>query len=375
MALRSVRVLVACCVLAGCHAEPKPAPKSLTAVKVRAVENASASAGARYAAEIAPASRVEVAFKVSGYVDSVARVKGLDGKLRILQEGDRVSQGMELAKVRPADYQHELSEARAAFAEASAAREQAELDFERATKLLAGSSISAAELDNARVRKHAALARVDGAKVRVDEAQGLLDDTRVRSPMDGVVLRRNVEIGTLAAPGVSVFSLADTSTLKVVFGVPDTVRGGLELGRSQAVSTEAFAGVDFQGRVSRIASAADAKSRLFEVEVSIDSASGRLKPGMVAALQLATAGESAPVAVLPLSAVVRPHNAREGFAVYALDEGRSPPTVHLREVELGAFLGNAIPVQHGLAAGEKVVVQGAALLSDNEAWRTCRSWC
>ena len=123
------------------------------------------------------------------------------------------------------------------------------------------------------------------------------------------------------------------------------------------------------GRVSGMASAADPKSRLFEVEVSIDNASSRLKPGMVAALQLTAAGESAPVAVLPLSAVVRPNNAREGFAVYALDEGHTPPTVHLREVELGAFLGNSIPVQRGLRAGEKVVVQGAALLSDSEQVR------
>jgi membrane fusion protein (multidrug efflux system) len=157
--------------------------------------------------------------------------------------------------------------------------------------------------------------------------------------------------------------------LKVVFGVPDTVRGGLALGRAQVITTEAFAGMDFHGRVSRIASAADSKSRLFEVEVSIDNANGRLKPGMVAALQLAAAEDKAPVAVLPLSAVVRPHNAREGFAVYALDEQRSPPIVHLRQVELGAFLGNSIPVQKGLAAGEKVVVQGAALLSDSEPVR------
>lgn len=355
--------------IAACHSDTSPAPKSLTAVKVRAVENTNAASGARYAADIAPASRVDLAFKVSGYVDSVAKVKGVDGKMRLLQEGDRVTKGMELARVRPDDYAHKLNEARAAMAEANAAREQAELDFQRATKLLQGSSISEAERDNARVRMHAALARADGAKVRVDEAQSMLDDTRVRSPMDGVVLRRNVEIGTLAAPGVIVFSLADTSTLKVVFGVPDTVRGGLELGRTQVVTTEAFAGMEFQGRVSRIASAADPKSRLFEVEISLDNANGRLKPGMVAALQLTAATESAPVAVLPLSAVVRPNNAREGFAVYALDDKRSPPVVHLREVELGAFLGNSIPVQKGLSAGEKVVVQGAALLSDSEPVR------
>ncbi|MET0385000.1 MAG: efflux RND transporter periplasmic adaptor subunit [Polyangiales bacterium] len=352
-----------------CHEAQAPATKSLTAVKVRSVVSESTAAGARYAGDIAPASRVELAFKVSGYVDAVARAKGVDGKPRLLQEGDRVVRGMELARVRAQDYAHKLNEAQAALAESVAAREQAEIDFARATKLLAGNSISAAELDTARVRLHAATARSDGARVRVEEARSLLEDTSIRSPMEGVVLRRSVEIGTLATPGAVAFSIADTSRMKVVFGVPDTVRGALELGGTQIVTTEAFADVVWEGRVTRVASIADPRTRVFEVEVTIDNTAGRLKPGMVAAMQLSAAKSTGPMAVLPLSAVVRAREAKEGFAVFALDDTRDPPIVRLRAVELGQFLGNVIPIQHGLAAGEKVVVQGASLLSDQEPVR------
>jgi RND family efflux transporter MFP subunit len=217
--------LMAANVLLGCHARPQPGPHTLTAVKVRAVESSSAAAAARYAADITPASRVDLAFKASGYVDSVARVQGMDGKLRLLQEGDRVTRGMELARLRKDDYLHKLSEAEAGLGEASAAKEQAELDFERAKKLVAGNSIAEAQLDTARVRLDAAKARADGARVRVEEARSMLADTSVRAPMDAMVLRRMVEIGTLAAPGTVVFAIADTDTMKVVFGVPDTVRG------------------------------------------------------------------------------------------------------------------------------------------------------
>jgi multidrug efflux system membrane fusion protein len=354
---------------AACHAAAKPPSKALTAVKVRAVASESAAAGARYAGDIVPASRVDVAFKVSGYVDVVARTRGVDGKPRLLQEGDHVTRGMELASIRTQDYAHKLSEAEAALQESVAAREQAELDFQRATKLLAGNSISPAELDNARVRLHGASARADGAKVRVDEAKSMLADTTIKAPMDGVVLRRNVEIGTLAAPGAVAFSIVDTSHMKVVFGVPDTVRGLLELGGNQAVSTEAFPGIEWKGRVTRIASVADPKTRLFEIEITIDNASQKLKPGMVAALQLSAAKNTAPVAVLPLTAVVRARDVPDGFAVFALDDSRKPPIVRLRDVELGPFLGNVIPIQHGLSEGEKVVVQGASLLSDLEPVR------
>jgi RND family efflux transporter MFP subunit len=352
-----------------CHPAPEVAPKSLTVVKVRAVESSTAAAAARYAADIEPASRVDLAFKVGGYIETVARAKGVDGKPRALQEGDRVTRGMELAAIRKQEYGNKLSEAEAALAEAVAAREQAELDFQRATKLVAGNSISEAELDNTRVRLHAASARADGARVRVDEAHTMLEDTSIKAPIDGVVLHRQVEIGTLAAPGVIAFSLADTDTMKVVFGVPDTVRGLLELGATQTVTTEAFAGVKWHGRVTRIASTADSKTRLFDVEVTIDNAAQKLKTGMVAALQLSGAHAAGSVAVLPLSAVVRSRAHSDGFAVFALDDTHNPPVVQLRDVELGQFLGNVIPIQAGLRAGEKVVVQGASLLSDREPVR------
>ncbi|HEY2733198.1 MAG TPA: hypothetical protein VGI70_04400, partial [Polyangiales bacterium] len=113
----------------------------------------------------------------------------------------------------------------------------------------------------------------------------------------------------------------------------------------------------------------DPKSRLFDVEVTIDNARQQLKAGMVAALQLSSRNAASPVAVLPLSAVVRSHDRRDGFAVFALDDKRNPPVVQLRDVELGQFLGNVIPIQSGLQTGEKVVVQGASLLSDREAVR------
>lgn len=356
--------------LAGCHGDATPAWESLTAVRVQPVQRPSLDAAARYAAVIEPASRVDLAFKVSGYIDSIGRAPGIDGKPRLLQEGDRVSRGRELAAVRRVDYQHKLSEAEAAAAEARAARDQAQRDLHRASKLAADRAISAAQLDGARVAWQAARARASGAKVRVDEAHALLDDTSIRAPMDGIVLRRALEIGSWVSPGVVGFTVADIDSMKAVFAVPDTVREGLRLGALQAVTTEAFAGgSSFDGRITRIASSADPRSRSFEVEVTLKNPEHTLKAGMVAALALGVAPAAMPAAVLPLSAVVRAKQGADELAVYTLNETTSPPTVHLARVELGEFLGNSIAVKAGLKAGEKVVVQGASLLVDRERVR------
>src|SRR5262249_14460098 len=154
--------------------------------------------------------------------------------------------------------------------------------------------------------------------------------------------------------------VADTSTVKVVFGVPDTALETLKLGATQAVTAEALHGAEVIGRITRIAPVADPKSRVFEVEVTLDNPKDELKAGMVASLKLGDATvASAPVAVLPLTAIVRSPGHPGAFAVYVLDG----TTAKLREVELGEFLGNQIPIRKGLADGEKVVVMGATLIS------------
>lgn len=351
---------------AGCKHEAIPA-KSATAVRVRAVERASARSGVRYSATINPALRVDLAFKVAGYVHRMAHVRGLDGKSRLVQEGDYVTTRQELAALRASDYDHKLAEAKAGLAEAKAMREQAQIDFDRASRLSSLQSMSQAELDAARVRLDAVTARTEGARVRVAEGHTAVEDTRLRSPMNGVIVKRNIELGTLVTPGTVAFSLADTSTVKAVFGVPDTELEVLRLGTRQVVTAEALHGREIEGRITRIAPVADPKSRVFEVEITLPNDDGNLKPGMIAALNLNQSSSAPPLAVLPLNAVVRSPGHPGRFAVFVLDAKASPPTVRLREVELGEFLGNQIPIRAGLAAGDRVVVQGASLLSDGEA--------
>ena len=349
-----------------CTKAPPPVAHGM-AVKVATVEKSGAAAGTRYSAQIVPLTRLDLSFKVGGYVESVAKVPGVDGKPRILQEGDTVKGGMVLASIRPTDYQQKLTEADAAVAQATASLAQADLDLDRTTKLAASGSVAQAELDGVKTKRDAARASLAGAKARVDEARTALSDVNLRSPLDGVVLRRTVEVGALASPGSVGFSVADTSSVKVIFGVPDTVLPRVRLGATQAVTTEAFPGVEFRGRISRIAESADVKSRVFEVEVSIPNPDGRLKTGMVAALSLEAAAGAQEAPLVPLASIVRSPGHAGHFAVFVVDDAGGKTVAHAREVELGEYLGRVIPVKQGLAGGERIVVQGAGLLSDGEA--------
>jgi RND family efflux transporter MFP subunit len=337
-------------------------------VKVALVENATNVAGARYSAQINPATRLDLAFKVGGYVDSVANVASMDGKPRLLQEGDPVHPGMQLAAIRRTDYAQRLAEAQAALAQAKAGVDQAQMDYDRTAKLSEHNAVAGAELDSARTRRDSALAALGGAKARVDQAATGLSDTVLRSPLDGIVLKRSIEVGALAAPGTVAFSVADVGSVKAAFGVPDTVLPRIHLGAVETITTEAFPGVKFEGRISLIAPSADARSRVFEVDVTIPNADGRLKPGSVAALSLEGVADAATAAapLIPLSAIVRSPSHPDHFGVFVVEESGSQMIVHARDVELGEYLGKVIPVKTGLKAGDKIVVQGAGLLSDGE---------
>jgi RND family efflux transporter MFP subunit len=157
------------------------------------------------------------------------------------------------------------------------------------------------------------------------------------------------------------------SSVKAVFGVPDVVLRQVQLGSTLELTTEAYTGETFAGRVTMIAPSADPRSRVFEIEVTIPNSDGRLKPGSIASLSLKAAAETAPaLPQIPLSAIVRAPAHPTKFAVFVVDAASPSATARAREVELGEYLGKVIQVKRGLAGGERVVVQGAGLLSDGE---------
>lgn len=344
------------------------AARAAVPVRVRKLEPSAAVAGARFSGSIEPATRVDLAFKVGGYVQELAQVKEGSATRRI-QEGDKIKAGTVLAMVRQGDYEQRLQAANAALAEALASHQQAELDHGRAVKLAATNAVPQAEVENMGARLAAAAARVDGARARITEAKLALADTALRAPLDAVVLKRSVEVGTLVAPGSAGFVLADTSSVKVVFGAPDTLVDKLAIGGLLPINLEAVPG-ELSGKITRIAPSADLRSRVFEVEATIVNPDGKLRAGMVASLKVpeATLAGSSQLA-LPLTAVVRSPRDARGFSVFVVEGAEGKETARMRDVKLGDVLGNAVLVTEGLKAGDRAISMGATLVTDGQAVR------
>jgi multidrug efflux system membrane fusion protein len=348
---------------AGCggRTAPEPAP---TPVRVATVAAAAGGSGARYAATITPLEQVDLAFKVSGYVEEIRQVRGLEGRRRDLQDGDRVPRGAMLARVRDGEYRDRLNQARANLAEAEAVLVRAVADRDRARVLYERQSLTRPDFDAAESQHAVAQARVEAARAALDMARTALEDCTLRAPIDGVILGHSVEAGELVSPGLVAFVVADTTSVKATFGVSDVRRGGLREGMALSIRTEVFPAEDFHGRITRIAASADPKSRVFEVEVTLPNTDGRLRSGMIASLQTADGEPEEALPAVPLGAIVRPPGRAEGYAVFAVAEEEGRSVARLREVVLGEALGNSIAVTSGLSVGERIVVTGATLVVD-----------
>jgi RND family efflux transporter MFP subunit len=344
-------------------AETLPLPVHTALVQPVAVGN-----GAKYSASIVPYAQVNLAFQSGGYVDSIRQVKSPSGGMRNIDQGDWVQKGTVLAVVRQQDYLDKVQQAKAQLSRAQAEYAKAKLSFDRVSALYASQSATKPDYDSAQAQLASTTASVSGAQAELNQANVALAYCSLQAPFNGWIVSRNVDLGTLVGPTTNGFTLADTQSVKAVFGVPDTSISRVRLGQHLAITTDALP-TPFAGRVSAISPAADPKSRVFSVEVTIPNPRDRLKSGMIASLALDGAQLPQSVLAVPLSAVIRDPERANNFAVMIAEGGGDTQTARLRAVELGDIYGNMIAAKGGLNPGESVITSGVGLIKNGDKVR------
>lgn len=337
-------------------------------VHTAVVQMLSVDTSTKYSANIVPYAQVDLSFKSNGYVERIHQVKNPGGGMRNVDQGDWVPKGTVLALVSQQDYNDKLQQAQAQLARGQAEEEKAKLSFDRVSSLYSTQSATKPDYDSAQAQMESTKASVSGAQAQVSEAKVALDYCSLRAPFDGWLVKRNVDLGSLVGPATNGFTLADTSSVKAVFGVPDIFINRVKLGQHLVITTDAL-NHPVDGRVSAISPAADPKSRVFSVEVTIPNAKDELKSGMIASLSLDGARLRQPAMAVPLSAVIRDPGRANGFAVMTVEGAGDMVSAHLDPVELGDAHGNMIVVQSGLKNGQKVITTGVTLIKSGDQVR------
>jgi RND family efflux transporter MFP subunit len=340
-----------------------PLPVRVTTVQELKVGNA-----ARYSASIVPYTQVDLSFKSNGYVDRILQVKSVDGNMRNVDQGDFVKRGTVLALVQQQDYLDKLQQAKAQLSRSEAEYEKAKLGFDRTSALYSAQAATKPDFDNAKAQLDSTAASVSSSKAQISEAQVALDYCSLRAPFDGWIVKRSVDMGSLVGPATNGFTIADTRSVKAVFGIPDVSIGTVKRGQRMSITTDAVPG-NFQGHVTTISAAADQKSRVYAVEVTIPNAKDQLKSGMIATLAVGGDSLANPGLGVPLEAVIRDPSRPNTFAVLVADSHGDTATVHMRAIEIGDAYGNMVAIRRGLDANEQVVTTGASMIKDGDSVR------
>jgi RND family efflux transporter MFP subunit len=301
--------------------------------------------------------------------------------------GSFVRRGQVIARLENADYQAAVAEAqanhasaRAQLIEAEAERDQARREADRVQQMrssnpqvmsIQDSEIAVSRAEQTAARANSARARVDAAQAALRFAQATLENTFIRAPFTGTVLRKEAEVGEVVAPSVgggltrgAVVTMADLTTLEVEVDVNEAYIGRVRHDQPARIALDAYPDTTFRGSVRQVVPTADRQRATVQVKVAIVDRDPRILPEMGArvdflapaadsgsAASASTAAPSPPRFRLPVAAV---REAGGRSVVWLVRDGR----LESREVEAGPMSGGFREISRGLSGGEQVLTGG-----------------
>lgn len=264
--------------------------------------------------------------------ETVARVN--------FSDGDLVTEGKVLVDLTGRAEVAGLEEAQANYTEALQ-------QFRRQADLVAAGTIARSQLDSL-------VATRDAAKARMDAIRARLADRVIVAPFAGLLGFRQVSPGTLVTPGTAIATLDDVSLIKLDFSVPERFLSALAVGQSVDAVSVAWPGETFSGVVSNVGSRVDAVTRSVVVRAELPNPDLRLRPGMLLRVDLLLPARLA--VVIPELALIQVGTQQSVYRVDA--DGVATVAV----VRSGARRRGEVEIVEGLAAGDRIVVEGVVKL-------------
>ncbi|MGE0131458.1 MAG: efflux RND transporter periplasmic adaptor subunit [Blastocatellales bacterium] len=365
-----------------------------------AVEKPPAVKGARV--ERVSMSPVEDYYEVTGTAQSktttvlASKIMGTVISLRA-REGDKVSVGQVLIEIDNRDanaqlqkaeaglrqareglpeVEQEINAAKSAQSAAEANKRLADSTYARYQSLFERKSVSPQEFDEAKAKqemaeaearragdtlkmlaakRQQALAGIDQAKAEMANAQVFVSYARIASPISGVVVSKNTEVGSTAAPGAPLLTIEDGSRYRLEVAVEESQLGKIGMGQRARVRVDALGADDLEGGVSEITPAADPMSRSYAVKIDLPARQS-LRSGLYGVARFASGQRRA--ILIPQKAVSQ---RGQLTGVFVVDDAG---VARLRLIKTGKSYGESVEVLSGLSDGERIVVDGVANVRD-----------
>lgn len=293
-----------------------------------------------------------------------------------VKEWDAVKPGDVLLEIDPTDSnmtvrkeEAGLKMARAQVLQAKVDVSRAKREYDRATKLKQGGLVTGQELDDRKSALESAEAKVALAEAQAAQADAMLaearhnlDKTKIRAPIEGVISRRQADVGDFVDKGTPLFTIVDNRILDFTANVSAPDLADVFEGQTLAFTVDGIPGRSFQGRIKRVNPLVSSADRSGRIQAEVENGDGVLKGGLFARGQVLVE-ERKDAMVLPSAALIGWNLEKATARVFVVDSGGIART---RNVGTGLPSGDMVEIASGLAGDEKVVVRGGFNLRDGD---------
>jgi RND family efflux transporter MFP subunit len=260
--------------------------------------------------------------------------------------------------------------ARANLLQAEVAEHRANREYERALKLKEVGLITQQNLDDARTENEAAKARIEAAKAQlkvaeedVQHAQTRLSKSMIRSPMDGMVSLRNVNVGDFVGEmgAKPMFRIVDNRILDLTVTVPSGEMAAVRVGLPLTFSTDALPKRVFTGKVMFINPTVNELDRSVKVVAEVENTAGQLKGGLYVKGRILT-GKRTGVIKIPRAALLTWDVAAKKAEIFVVNED----IAHRQTARTGNIWADQVEITSGLAPGQLVITRGGFNVKDGD---------
>lgn len=370
---RGLVAIGACLLLAagsGCskNTEAKPAAGTPpVAVEVMTVGAADLVDGIEVTGQLTPKSEAEVKTEIPGLVKDL-----------YVTEWVRVRKGQPLARISLAETEAlvkraeaNVESARAALLQVRVAAERSERERQRVLKLKEAGLATQQSVDDAISDAEAAKAKIEAAKAQIrageeelSQARARLSKGLVRSPIDGVVALKDVNIGSLTSDGAAakpIFKIVDNRLMNLTVTVPSSQMAAVRLGQPLEFQTDGVPGKTFTGKVMFINPAVNEADRSLKVIAEVPNVPEQLKGGLFAKGRIIT-GSRKGVIQVPRGTLAGLDLEKHSGSLYVVENGLA----RKRDVTTGAVAGELVEITGGLKTGEQLVSRGGFNVKDGD---------
>jgi len=338
---------------------------SATSVEVIPVERGSISDQVRAFGSVRPQDVVSVTPQVSN------RVTRIHADL-----GDTVQVGQLLAKIYDVPFRDAYQQAQAQFRQNQTSFNRDSTQFVRQEQLYESGSISSSEFEEARATFENSRAQLEAASASLTQSREDLENTEIRSPVNGVVLSRTIAEGDVATTGQAVFEVANLVGYETRLHLPMRDWESVNIGQPVELRLSSGEGLIARGTVSRISPQLSETTGLGEVVVSLTEVNPRLRQGMLAESRITLETRDNTI-IIPRSALIErvdtyiepETNTVELRRSYSAFIAEGDSIARQKELTLGLEQGERVEVLSGIEEGQSLIITGQSGLREGARLR------